>query len=112
MTPTETRMARLLADATGLAHDDAAAALNELSEQGVELVGPGDLLGVAEAAELLGRDRTTVSRWKAQGYLTAPLGVPGGSRGAPAWARAQLERFRVEHEAGADASGRRTGSAA
>lgn len=37
-----------------------------------------ELLSTAEAAELLQRDRSTVTRWVQSGRLTAALRTPGG----------------------------------
>lgn len=68
---------------------------------------PGDLAGTKEAMAILGVDKTTVSRWKRQGYLPEPFQVLAAG---PVWLVPVLERFKAEHEASADAAGRRPGA--
>lgn len=68
------------------------------------VVRPGELLGAKEVAELLGVDRTTVSRWLRDGYLPEPFQhVAAG----PLWLRPAIEDFASAHRARADAAGRR-----
>jgi len=64
----------------------------------------GDMLGPKEAAELLGVNRTTVSRWNRDSYLPAPFQMLGNT---PMWTREALEAFKVQHRQTADAAGRR-----
>jgi membrane protein required for beta-lactamase induction len=93
------------------AHRDAHAARTEHAEalrsalqQGAEVVRPGDLCAPNDAVELLGVDRTTVSRWGTSGYLPPPFQVVGG---VPLRLRSVLEAFAVKHRETADAAGRR-----
>jgi hypothetical protein len=76
---------------------------------GAQLVEPGDLIGPGEAAVILGKDRTTISRWIREGYMPTPLQnlmIRGGS-GVPIWTRATIEAFRHRHAVHADGAGRR-----
>ena len=52
-----------------------------------------DLIGSAEAAELLGIDRATISRWVAAGRLT-PAGKIPGLTGARMFHRKDVEALR------------------
>lgn len=84
-----------------------------LDSAGAEVVAPGDLLGPAQAAEFLGVNRTTISRWKREGYMPEPF-VDLGSQGIwTLWTRTALEAFREQRTAeGIDAAGRRPPAAA
>lgn len=102
--------ADLLADALEDALSDRALDVPIVEEalaamrSGAQLVMPGDLLGTKEAAELLGVDRTTASRWKKAGYMPTPFAETATG---PLWLRATLETFAAKHRANADAAGRR-----
>lgn len=104
-----TRHLQALLDAEG-AHDGQAArrehaeALRGALLLGAEVVRPGDLCAPKDAVELLGADRTTVSRWGTSGYLPPPFQVVGG---VPLRLRSVLEEFAVKHRETADAAGRR-----
>lgn len=87
--------------------DDAREELRPAAEAlkaGAQLVCPGELCGTKEAAELLGVDRTTVSRWRADGYLPAPFQQLATG---PVWLRSTLEAFSARHRERADSAGRR-----
>jgi predicted site-specific integrase-resolvase len=49
-----------------------------------------DLIGSAEAAEILGKDQATISRWVANGTLTPATKLPGLS-GAFLFHRTDIE---------------------
>lgn len=76
----------------------------KLEDERTELVHPDDLLGGKEAAAFLGVEKSTVTRWKNEKYLPSPYAEPASG---PIWLRPALETFKVEHEAHADAAGRR-----
>lgn len=83
---------------------DAMADLVRALREGAQVVRPGDVLSSKEAAVLLGKDRTTVSRWKSSGYLPAPFTEVGAG---PLWLREALEDFKKDHATRADGAGRR-----
>lgn len=76
---------------------------------GAELVAPGDLVVPGEAAEILGKDRTTISRWSREGYMPEPLQrvMLRGASGVPVWPRARIVAFGEQHRARSDTAGRR-----
>lgn len=62
---------------------------------------PTDLLATVEAAEIIGVERSTLSRWAASGRIKVAHQLPGRN-GAVLFARSEVER--VAHEyAGATA---------
>lgn len=65
---------------------------------------PSDLMGRAEAADYLGHNVVTISRWARDGYMPAPFKKIGNG---PLWLRQDLEPFRASHRQRADAAGRR-----
>lgn len=54
-------------------------------------MGPLDLVGVAEAAEILGKPASRVKRWQASGKMPATIAEP---RATPVWHRADVEALR------------------
>lgn len=75
-----------------------------LSEDDVEIVRPDDILGAKAVAELLDIEKSTLTRWRREGYLPKPYATPASG---PIWLRPRVEAFKLEHEATADAAGRR-----
>lgn len=65
-----------------------------------------DLLGTVEAAEALGCERSTLSRWVKEGRLTPAHKLPGRN-GAFLFTRDEIERVRI-----AEAAALRGGDAA
>lgn len=58
-----------------------------------------DLIGSAAACELLGIDRSTLSRWITDGRITPALKLSEGVTGAHVFNRADIETLRTEREA-------------
>jgi hypothetical protein len=56
---------------------------------------PGDLVGAAEAAAILGVERTRVARYRRSGVMPDPLSE---LRATPVWFRRDVERFRDKRE--------------
>jgi predicted site-specific integrase-resolvase len=57
---------------------------------------PPDLIGSAEACELIGVDRSTLSRWVTLGKITPAMRLPS-PKGAMLFKRADVERLKVEY---------------
>ncbi len=57
-----------------------------------------DLLGTAEAAEIIGVERSTIAHWMAKGRIVAHLKLPGRT-GAVVFERSEVERVRDEYRA-------------
>lgn len=93
-----------------LDEDDIAAVTEALEalRAGAEILRPEDLFAPAQAADFLGVNRTTVSRWKRQGYMPKPFQDLGIAGTWTLWTRKALEDFKRRHEAESDSAGRRT----
>lgn len=59
---------------------------------------PPDLIGTAEAADIIGVERSTIAHWMAKGRIAAHLKLPGRT-GAVLFDRAEVERVRAEYAA-------------
>lgn len=57
-----------------------------------------DLIGTAQAAEVIGVDRSTLSHWIAKGRISPVQKLPGKT-GALLFARSEVERVRDEYAA-------------
>lgn len=57
-----------------------------------------DLLSTVEAAEIIGVERSTLSRWIDAGRITPALKLPG-INGAHLFARSEVERVRDDYAA-------------
>lgn len=57
---------------------------------------PSDLLATIEAAEIIGVERSTLSRWVALGRMTVAHQLPG-KNGAVLFERAEVERVAAEY---------------
>lgn len=84
----------------------------EALRTGAEIVRPEDLFGPAQAADFLGVNRTTISRWKREGYMPKPFQDLGVAGTWTLWSRAALEAFKARRAAESDAAGRRPAVAA
>jgi hypothetical protein len=98
MTSDELRDALCNADG---AEDATWRAAIDLVNQGAQLLRPGDLFGPAQAAEFLGVNRTTVSRWKREGIMPTPFQDLGDAGTWTLWTRTSLETFKAERAAAA-----------
>lgn len=56
-----------------------------------------DLVGTVEAAEIIGCERSSLSRWVALGKLTPALQVGHGATGAHLFHRSDIESFAAEY---------------
>ena len=57
-----------------------------------------DLISATEACELIGIDRSTLTRWMDRGKIAPAFRLPTpGGRGAVLFARADVERLRDEY---------------
>jgi hypothetical protein len=67
---------------------------------------PGDLVGAAEAADILGVERTRISRYRRTGAMPDPISE---LRATPVWHRRDVENLRNQRKrkAAARAAGRR-----
>lgn len=82
-----------------------------LDEAGAGIFAPGDLFGPAKAADYLGVNRTTISRWKREGYMPEPYADLGTEGTWTVWTRAQLEALKAQRDA-EEAAARRSPAAA
>jgi hypothetical protein len=71
----------------------------DLVNAGAQLLRPGDLFGPAQAAEFLGVNRTTVSRWKREGTMPTPFQDLGDAGTWTLWTRDSLEAFKAQRAA-------------
>ena len=60
-----------------------------------------DWLSVAQAAEVLGVDRTTLHRWRVAGQLEGEIRTRTFGKQVYYW-RPDIDRFKLRHEAGPD----------
>lgn len=58
--------------------------------------GPGDLVGAAEAAEIVGVERNRIPRWRAGGKMPTPIAV---LKATPVWLLSDINRLAEEHRA-------------
>lgn len=79
-------------------------ALAKAIEDGARLVEPGGLSGAREVGEITEKEKTTVTRWRHQGYLPQPFAI---LRQGPVWLRADIVEFDRLHRQQQDAAGRR-----
>lgn len=63
-----------------------------------------DLLGTVEAADLIGVERSTLSRWMATGRIAAAMKLPGRN-GAVLFERSEVDRVAAAYAAGEYAPG-------
>lgn len=66
-------------------------------------VRPGDIVGSAEAADILGVERTRIARYRRTGVMPTPWDE---LRATPVWLRRDVEKVaakRAEHDAAAEA---------
>lgn len=76
--------------------DEAKASANgESSERLVQEVRSAELLGTAEAAELLGVERPRIGRWRKVGIMPEPV---ADLKSGPVWLRSQIEGVQEERE--------------
>ena len=64
----------------------------------VPMANPDDLISSIEAAELLGKGRSTLTRWVQSGRLTEAMKLPGET-GTRLFHRSEVERLADELEA-------------
>jgi hypothetical protein len=83
----------------------------ELVRDGAELLRPGDLFGPQQAAAYCSVNRTTVSRWKREGYMPAPFADLGGSGTWTVHTRDVLDTFNEMRAAEIGDGNRRTSAA-
>lgn len=84
-------------------------ALEDLTH-GAALLGPDDVFGPAQAAAYMGVNRTTISRWKREGYMPEPWVDLGGTGVWTLWTREQLDDLKARHDRASDGAGRRLGA--
>lgn len=63
---------------------------------GAAILRPEDLFGPAQAAEYLGVNRTTVSRWKREGVMPEPWQDLGSAGTWTLWTRDTLDAFKAQ----------------
>lgn len=68
---------------------------------------PGDIVGVQEAAEILGVERTRIARYTRNGQMPVPISTTGKTR---LWLRSEVEAFRDERGASGLRRGPRKGA--
>ena len=58
--------------------------------------GPGDLVGAAEASEIVGVERNRIPRWRKKGAMPDPVAV---LKATPVWLRGDIEELADEYQA-------------
>jgi predicted DNA-binding transcriptional regulator AlpA len=83
--------------------------LEKLIADGGRLIAPKGLAGAREVSAITGKEKTTITRWRNQGYLPEPIALLAQG---PVWDLAEIVEFDRLHREQQDAAGRRPMAAA